>query len=211
MGKTDRQFLTDEQNRILTEAVKNHISPGKVFKIHDFGDMKLRTFYRRYREMAISLGMYKPVNSWSEDDETYLKSLSDSEVIIKGEYAGHSLASIRRKRQKMGLTTRNLIQAWTEEDDDRLKMLSQTMTASEIFDSDELPGRSLAAIYGRIKNLGIDGCKKKKPWSKEEVELLLRMSASDVSIRDMCEILKGRSLSSVQTKLGYLKKPREHS
>lgn len=206
MSKTSKQYLTEEQTAAIVKALQNGVTPGKLYKQHDFGDMKLRTFYRRYREIALSLGFYKAVNSWSEEDEKYLKSLSDSEVLQMGEYKGRSIASLRRKRQKMGLTTRASVFLWSSEDDEKLKVLSKTMTVSEIYRSGEFPARSQAAIYGRVKTLGLDGYKEKKPWTHEEESLLQEMFLQNIPFKEICNAIPGRSSSSIQTKLTYLRK-----
>ncbi len=200
-----RTEFTKEQIGMIVKAIQNDIPPGKLYKTHDFENIHIRTFYRKYRDEALKLGVYRANNRWSEDDERKLKTMPEDVLKNAEDFNGWQRQQVRKKCNELGIEVDRKYPLWTKEEDERLLEVTKTKSPRQIFEEGIFPNRSMASIYSRIKMLCSDKKMEKAPWTKEEEDSLLELGKS-MSIKELQEKFPGRSYSAIQTKLIYLKK-----
>lgn len=142
---------------------------------------------------ASSLGLKRNIYFWSERDIKILKDLYDCSTIEEIEKRLNykfTQCAIMTKARLIGLYKRD---AWTVEDDDKLKNAYSNCDMNEICDM--FPNRSKDAIIAHASKLGL---MHKTFWSHDEV-IFLREHYQIMSDEEI-SVIPGRSKDSVRGK-----------
>ncbi len=157
MARYPKQNFTEKQLKLIRENIEAQRPAVELYQTGLFGDMRLRTFYRRYKDEAVKMGrICTVVRKWTEEEEKTL-----SEMIVDGVKPGdmvlgfddRSKGSVIGKAKMSGVYEARINPLWTEEEKDRLLALLDTISYSELVKGDYFPGRTKAAVRNQIARL----------------------------------------------------------
>ena len=155
MARYQKQNLTQSQLSLIRENIRAHRAAVDLYRGGAFDNIELRTFYRRYKDEMVRLGVETTeLRRWTSTEEEILReSLRSEGGIRKAEedLPDRTGGSILHKAGRFigtisGLTSEHTKRLWTKEEILLLEEALTHMRPADIYRAGILPGRSKSSI-----------------------------------------------------------------
>lgn len=191
--------MTDWNEKEINFLKENYHKLG-VKELSKVLNRSMNAIYIKLSELKISKW-----NVWTEEEEKLLIQKYEISTTneIMGLFPRHSLGSINKKADKLGLIRKNisLKPSWSDEEKEKLKNF-----VSDGYDDDKISvflNRGRAAVSSIRRKI----CRETFEWSENEINIL--KNNYNLTNKEICKLLPNKTISQISKKIKKLNLQKE--